>query len=135
MIIEKLVAKKIKEAGHKQVSTWAADCAEHVLHCYEGCAPSDIRPRRAIEAAREWARDEISASEAKVAAFAAHKAADEITDPAAEAAAHSAGHAADTASAIDFAVTAASFAVKAMKHKGKDKEEETWQQQKLLEKE
>jgi len=37
----------------KKMILFAADCAEHVLHVWEDQYPNDIRPRKAIEAARE----------------------------------------------------------------------------------
>jgi len=52
----------------ERLNTWttrvkhlfAADCAERVLHIYEGFRPDDSRPRNAIEAARLLAKGEIS---------------------------------------------------------------------------
>ena len=42
-----------------ELRLFAADCAEHVLPIYEAAYPDDDRPRRAIEAARAFARGEI----------------------------------------------------------------------------
>jgi immunity protein 5 of polymorphic toxin system len=44
---------------------FACDCAEHVLRIYEAQYPGEERPRRAIEAARRFALDEISHNEMK----------------------------------------------------------------------
>ena len=38
---------------------FAADCAEHVLHLFEKNCPGDDRPRKAIEAARVFARGKM----------------------------------------------------------------------------
>ena len=62
----------------RQVETWnettarlfAADCAERVLPIFEKQYPDDKRPRLAIEAARAFARGEITAA-ARAAAWAA----------------------------------------------------------------
>ena len=63
-----------------ELRLFAADCAEHVLPIYEAAYPDDDRPRRAIEAARAFARGEIdevavdAARDAAVAAWAARDA-------------------------------------------------------------
>jgi hypothetical protein len=44
---------------------FACDCAERVLPIYEAQHPGEERPRRAIQAARRFALDEISSSEMK----------------------------------------------------------------------
>jgi hypothetical protein len=57
---------------------FAADCAERVLPIFERERPNDDRPRKAIEAARQFANGEISAAAraaAWVAAWAAARAA------------------------------------------------------------
>ena len=98
---------------HRSQAIWAADSAERVLPCFEAVLPSDDRPRKAIEAARAWARGEIRVGEARAAALAAHTAAREaIAGPAngctaarraASAAARAAGHAAATAHVVTHA--------------------------------
>ena len=50
---------------------FAADCAAHVLKLFEAKYPDDGRPRKAIEAARAWAR-EPNATNATNAAYAAY---------------------------------------------------------------
>jgi hypothetical protein len=92
----------------------AADCAERVLSLFEGKYPEDTRPRKAIEAARAWARGEIRVGEARTAALAAHAAARAVAEhPPACAAARAAGHAAATAHMAGHARYAASYAEKA----------------------
>ena len=67
----------LQDADHRLLAVWAADCAQHVLHFFEQTQPSDDRPRRAIEQARAWARGEITMTQARTAALAAHAAARE----------------------------------------------------------
>jgi len=92
---------------------WACECAEHVLPYFEKDYPEDERPRKAIEAGRSWVRDEISFSEIRAAALAAHAAAREACHPAAIAAARAAGQTAGTAHVAGHAPHAADYAVKA----------------------
>ena len=79
--------------GHeKEARLFAADCAERVLHLYEDKYPGDDRPRKAIEAARMFARLEISPEEAQAACSAA-RSAFSAADSAAYSAAYSAADA------------------------------------------
>src|SRR5690606_2314780 len=55
----------LTDEHHHLLARWAADCAEHVLHLFEGAAPEDGRPRAAVEAARAWARGELRMMEAR----------------------------------------------------------------------
>jgi hypothetical protein len=98
------------ETDRSALALWAADCAERVLPLFEDRHPDDRRPREAVEAARAWARGEMSVSAARTAAFAAHAAAREVDDTAARAAARAAGHAAATAHVADHARHAAAYA-------------------------
>ncbi len=66
---------KFNEDDHKSLTLWATDCAEHVLPYFETEYLEDNRPRKAIEAGRAWAHGEMTISEARIAAFAAHAAA------------------------------------------------------------
>jgi hypothetical protein len=102
---------KLDKQDHKSLVLWATDCAEHVLPYFEEQYPNDPRPRKAVEAGRAWVRDEITMSEARTAAFAAHAAAREAAHAAARAAARAAGHAAATAHVADHAVHAAAYAL------------------------
>ena len=58
-----------------ELRLFAADCAEHVLWIYERDYPNDNRPRKAIEAARAFARGEIDAAAWDAARAAARAAA------------------------------------------------------------
>jgi hypothetical protein len=89
--------KRLDEHDHRLLMLWAADCAEHVLPYFEAQYPEDDRPRKALEAARAWARGELTMSKARHAALAAHAAAT----------AHVADHARHAAA---YAVTAATAA-------------------------
>lgn len=92
----------------------AADCAEGVLALFEDAVPGDDRPRKAIEAARAWARGEIRVGEARTAALAAHAAARAAVDhPAACAGARAAAHAAATAHVARHAGHAAAYTARA----------------------
>src|SRR5690349_16633682 len=56
---------RLSDADHQRLALWAAACAEHVLALFESAQPEDPRPRRAIEAARAWARGEIKMMQAR----------------------------------------------------------------------
>ncbi|MGD0249088.1 MAG: putative immunity protein [Candidatus Limnocylindrales bacterium] len=79
------------------VGLWAADCAERVLALFEAKAPSDTRPREAIEGIRAFARGGRRTARLRSLALAALAAAHEVGDPAATAAARAAGLAAASA--------------------------------------
>jgi len=107
-------AKEVSMRDRRAQAAWAADCAERVLAYFEDVFPGDDRPRKAIEAARAWARGEIRIGEARAAALEAHAAARAASaHPAAVAAARSAGHAAATAHMASHARHAAAYAKKA----------------------
>lgn len=95
----------------KTLALWAADCAEHVLPHFERLRSFDDRPRKAVDAARAWARGEITMMAARAAAVNTHAAARDSDHPAAVAAARSAGHAAGTAHSIRHARGAAAYAI------------------------
>ena len=76
------------------VSVWAADCAERVLPLFESKAPSDTRPRAAIEGIRAFANGEKRTARLRSLALAALAAAREVNDPVGKAAARSACQAA-----------------------------------------
>lgn len=83
----------LSRASHQRLALWAAACAMRLLPLFEGVRPRDPRPRRAIEAARDWARRGLSFPQIRKASLAAHAAARAVKDPAAKAAARAAGHA------------------------------------------
>ena len=104
----------LKDVDHHLLAAWAAACAEHVLHFFEQAHPKDGRPRRAIEQALAWARGEISMTQARTAAFAAHDAARKASGPAKEAA-RAAGHAVAVAHMADHELGAAAYAIRAVR--------------------
>jgi Imm-5 like putative immunity protein len=104
----------LQDADHHLLAVWAAECAEHVLHLFEEARPGDGRPRRAIGQARAWARGEITMTQAREAAYAAHAAARE-TSGAAKEAARAAGHAVAVAHMADHELGAAAYAIMAVR--------------------
>src|SRR5208282_5026309 len=81
--------------NEKTLRLFAADCAEHVLGIYEKQYPKDERPRKAIQAARDFANGLIDANAANAAAYAANAAnAATAADAAASDAANAAAYAA-----------------------------------------
>ena len=104
----------LQDGDHHLLAVWAADCAQHVLHLFEEARPGDDRPRRAIEQARAWARGEITMTQAREAAYAAHAAARE-TSGAAKEAARAAGHAVAVAHMADHELGAAAYAILAVR--------------------
>jgi hypothetical protein len=91
---------KFNKKNQKKLALWAADSAEEFLPYFEKKYPKDDRPRKAIEAARGWVREEIGVGEARKAALNSHAAARKARDEgnlAACFAARVAGHAVATA--------------------------------------
>jgi hypothetical protein len=116
----------LKKEQHYLVSTWACDCAEHVLHL-SGDIP-DERLIQALQVAREWKGGNASVGDAMKASVAAHAMARESSDPAAVAVARSVGHAVATAHMADHALGAAWYALKAVKSAGQSPDaERQWQ--------
>lgn len=104
----------LTDVDHHLLAVWAAACAAHVLHLFEQTHPGDARPRRAIELARAWARGEITMTQARTAAFAAHDAARGASGAAKEAA-RAAGHAVAVAHMADHELGAAAYAIRAVR--------------------
>lgn len=119
----------LDDETHQALALWAAACAEHVLHLFEQECP-DSRPREAIEAARRWARGDITMVSARTAAYAAHAAARACTG-AARAAARAAGHAAATAHMADHELGPAYYGLLAVRTASDDpaalERERRWQ--------
>jgi hypothetical protein len=128
--MENQVVKEKLKKNQKLLALWAADCAEHVLPYFEKKHPRDERPRKAIEAARDWAHGEIRAGQARKAALAAHAAARATEDPSARATARAAGHAAATAHVASHSRGAAIYAASAA-GAAAIFEENTWQKNRL----
>jgi len=84
------------------------------LHFFEAVKPSDLRPRRAIEQIRTWARGEIKMMECRAAGGHAMAAARDLNG-AARFAAYAAGQAAVVAHVAAHELGAAAYAIKAVK--------------------
>jgi hypothetical protein len=91
------ISMALSDEERRLLGLWAADCAERVLPLFEVKAPSDTRPREAIEGIRAFARGEKRNGQLRSLAWAAHAAAREVGDLVATAAACAAGYAAATA--------------------------------------
>ncbi len=99
---------------HRLLAVWSADCAARVLQRFESERPGDARARTAIDQAYAWARGEITMTQAREAAHAAHDAARDASGVAREAA-RAAGHAVATAHMADHELGAAAFAIRAVR--------------------
>lgn len=104
----------LTDSDHHLLAEWAALCAEHVLPLFEAERPGDARPRRAIEAARAWARGEVRMSQARTAGGHAMGAARDLRG-AARHAAYAAGQAAVVAHVAAHELGAAAYAIKAVR--------------------
>lgn len=104
----------LDDETHHLLAVWSADCAARVLHLFEDQHPGDERPRVAIEQARAWARGEITMTQAREAAYAAHDAARSASGAAREAA-RAAGHAVATAHMADHELGGAAYAIRAVR--------------------
>ena len=102
----------LQDDDHRRLASWAADCAEHVLHYFERARPKDDRPRRAIDLGRAWARGEIKWAEARTAAGHANAAARDLSG-AARYAAYAASQAAAVGHVAAHELGAAAYAIKA----------------------
>ena len=106
------IAELAKKTGHKALATWALDCAERVLPCFEGKYPEDGRPRVAIETGRAWVRTGVfRMAVIRKAALDSHAAARKVEDDdVARSAARAAGQAVATAHVPAHALAAAAYA-------------------------
>lgn len=128
-------ARLIRLVGHldaRKLRLFAADCAEHVLHIYEAKYPDDDRPRKAIQAARDYARGRIDAKALSTAYSAANSAAlsaaYSTAYPAALSAALSAAHSTAYSTAYSAAYSAAHSAASSASYSA----ERSWQAKRLM---
>ncbi|RKT79246.1 hypothetical protein DFJ68_2710 [Terracoccus luteus] len=103
----------LTDDDHRLLALWAADCAERVLPLFERSAPDDDRPRRAVEAARAWARGELPMMAARADGGHAMGAARPLTG-APRFAAYAAGQAACVGHVAEHDLGAAAYAIKAV---------------------
>lgn len=119
----------------RSVSAWAADCAEHVLHLFQGERPDDPRPRAAVEAARAWACGELPMMAARARGGHAMGAARPLRG-AARFAAYAAGQAACVGHVAEHDLRAAAYAIRAVQAAGRHgayagPREREWQRRQL----
>ena len=102
--------RRVDTWNEKTLRIFAADCAEHVLGIYEKMYPNDDRPRKAIQAARNFANVLIDASAASAAAAEAAYGASAAAAYAAYAASAAAPYAAAGTAAAPYAAYDDAFA-------------------------
>lgn len=105
--MKELIEELTEILDKKTLVIWATDCAEHSLSYFEEKYPNDLRPRKAIEAARLWINGNLSICEAKKAAFESHEAAreaQEIGDKLSCSIARACGHAVATVHVKEHAI-------------------------------
>ena len=122
------LVRKVETWNDKNLRFYAADCAKRVLGLYEKQYPKDDRPRKAIQAARDFANGLITKDAARDAAYAAARDANAAARDDARDAAYAAAHAANAA-ARDAAYAARDAANAAAKAAYAD--EKTWQIERL----
>jgi hypothetical protein len=76
-------ALTLGEDDRRVLAAWAADCAERTMSLFEAQAPSDTRPRDAVDGLRGFARGDMRIGQVRALAARAHAAAREVGDPAA----------------------------------------------------
>jgi hypothetical protein len=139
--MDKPIAELVKKSDHRMLAFWAADCTERVLPYFEQEYPEDTRPRKAIEACREWARTGVfGMADVRKTSLAAHAAARGVTEnTAARSAARAAGQAMATAHVPTHAIAAAIYSVTAVRDATNSTDagiattqERDWQYQHLL---
>ena len=92
------LVKLIETQSKITLANWAIDYAEDILlPLWYKTYPTDMRPKEAIEAARQWLLGAIKLPQAKIAILECHKAARDALDyPAAQAAARAIGQCTST---------------------------------------
>jgi hypothetical protein len=139
--MDKQIVELVRKTDHKTLAIWAADCAERVLPFFQEKYQEDARPRKAIEATREWARTGVfRMADVRKISLAAHAAARDVKegDPA-HSAARAAGQAMATAHVPAHAIAAAIYAATAVRDASSPADadsatarERDWQYQHLL---
>lgn len=106
----------VRTSDQKTLAVWVIDCVERVLPYFEDKYPEDNRPRRAIDALREWIQSGIfKMADVRKVALDAHTAARQVgTDNAARSAARAAGQAIATAHVPTHSIAAANYALQAI---------------------
>jgi len=139
--MDKPIAELVSKTDHKTLAIWAADCAERALPYFEKKYPKDPRPRKAIDALREWVLTGVfRMADVRNTSLAAHAAAREVKeDDAARSAARAAGQAMATAHVRTHSIAAAIYAATAVRDATNSSDadsattkERDWQYQHLL---
>jgi hypothetical protein len=105
---------QIFKPDQKILAQWAAECAEHVLYCFEEKYPSDDRPREAIAVLRQWIDTGVfSMSVIRRASLSAHAAAKGKKEADAAFAARAAGQAVGTAHVPTHALGSSLYGIRA----------------------
>ncbi len=135
------IADLIHDTDRITLAVWAADCAERVLPYFEKKHPNDDRPRKAIDACREWVRTGVfGMADVRRASLAAHAAAREVKeyDPA-RSAARAAGQAIATVHVKTHSIAAAIYAATTIRDAARPSnsekatlKEREWQYRRLL---
>lgn len=111
----------IEKQKHRTLVLWVIDCSERILAIFEDKYPEDNRPRKAVEAAKDWASGKIKMTVAKKAALESHNAATEVqSDLAACAAARAMGHVVGTVHVETHAIGVVMYGMTAFYHHAKD---------------
>jgi len=76
------LVRRVDSWGQRAMVPFAADCAAHVLPAFEKKYPKDDQPRKAIRAARKWARSPSEKNASYAASSAAYDAYDAAYDAA-----------------------------------------------------
>ncbi len=115
--LDKSIVNLATGVDHRILAIWAADCAERALPLFEELRPGDPRPRRAIEALREWVTSGVfRMADVRRTALDAHAAARDVQgNDAARSAARAAGQAMATAHVPSHALAAAIYAATAFR--------------------
>lgn len=120
----------LKKEQHYQLIKWACSCSNHVLPLFG--EKIDERLKNALDAAHEWGQGNTSVGDARKTSADAHAVARKSSSLTAVAAARSVGHAVATAHMADHSLSAAWYALKAVKNADKSVEEERkWQDEQL----
>ncbi len=114
--LDTTILELVQRSDHRVLGTWAGDCVERVLPCFEKRYPNDDRPRKAIEALREWVETGVfHMADVRRVSLASHAAAREVAgDDTARSVARSAGQAMATAHVKTHSAVAAIYAVTAV---------------------
>ena len=120
----------LKEDQHRQIISWACDCAEHTFPLI--VSEEVERLKNSLGVGREWGKGIASTNEARKASIDAIRVANETLDQVSVAIARAVGHAVATAHMADHSLVAATYALKAIQLAGNSIDDERkWQNDQL----